>query len=182
MSRFRRANTEGGTYFFTVVTYRRQNILCNSEVRGALRKAIDKTRAGYPFIIDAWVLMPDHLHCIWTLPKGDSDFSTRWSKIKRDVSILCREQYRRVEWLSDSKKNHRESTLWQRRFWEHQIRDEEDFNRHVDYIHYNPVKHGVCKAPHQWPYSTLHRFVRDGVYPEDWSVDGRCFDDKGFGE
>lgn len=182
MSRFRRATTRGGTYFFTVVTYRRQKILCDPLIRTALRQAINKTRASYPFIIDAWVLLPDHLHCIWTLPDGDADFSTRWSKIKRHVSIECREQYRSGEWLSDSKNKHRESTLWQRRFWEHRIRDEEDFNRHVDYIHHNPVKHGMCKMPGQWPHSTFHRFVQDGVYPDNWSVEEDLADDDGFGE
>ncbi|GMR00740.1 MAG: transposase [Gammaproteobacteria bacterium] len=156
MSHYRRANTQGGSYFFTVVSYRRQAVLCDEPIRYALRKAIQETRLKYPFSIDAWVLMPDHLHCIWRLPEGDRDYSKRWSLIKRSISIICADSYNKQKWLNGSKKKHRESTLWQRRFWEHQIRDQQDFNRHLDYIHYNPVKHGLCERADAWPYSTLH--------------------------
>jgi len=135
MSRYRRTNTAGATYFFTVVTYRRQAILCNAPVREALRDAIVAVREQRPFTIDAWVLLPDHLHCIWTLPPDDVDFPLRWSMIKRRVSIVCAADYKRTDWLTASKRKYRESTLWQRRYWEHQIRDETDFIRHVDYIH-----------------------------------------------
>ena len=120
-------------------------------------------RVARPFVIDAWVLLPDHLHCLWTLPDGDADFSTRWMMIKRAVSLACREDYRRADWVTASKLKHRESTIWQRRFWEHQIRDENDFARHVDYIHFNPVKHGHGQRAVDWPHSTFHRYVRDGV-------------------
>jgi putative transposase len=113
--------------------------------------------------------LPDHLHCIWTLPEGDADFSTRWMMIKRAVSIACGENYHRSDWLSTSKENHRESTIWQRRLWEHQLRDANDFARHMDYIHFNPVKHGHAQTVSAWPYSTFHRFVRDGIYESDWS-------------
>ncbi len=143
MSRYRRASAMGGSYFFTVVTYQRRAILCDDFIRNALHAAIEDVWVFRPFIIDAWVLLPDHLHCIWTLPKGDSDFSTRWMMIKRDVSVACRDQYHRADLINDSKKKHRESSIWQRRFWEHQIRDEEDFAQHFDYIHFNPVKHGL---------------------------------------
>ncbi|HEC20372.1 MAG TPA: transposase [Gammaproteobacteria bacterium] len=170
MSHYRRAQTAGGCYFFTVVSYHRKTILCDDIFRNALRIAIEKTRQQYPFKIDAWVLMPDHLHCVWTLPKGDANFSVRWGKIKRYVSIACRDHYTYNGQLSISKKKHRESTVWQRRFWEHQIRDQEDFHRHIDYIHYNPVKHGLCEAPIQWPYSTFQRYVREGKYPWDWAL------------
>ncbi|HSM98587.1 MAG TPA: transposase, partial [Gallionella sp.] len=142
MSRYRRATAAGSTYFFTAVAYRRQPILCNETIRNALRAAIKTVRTSRPFIIDAWVLLPDHLHCVWTLPDGDADFSTRWMMIKRAVSLACREDYRRAGWVTASKLKHRESTIWQRRFWEHQIRNENDFDSHVDYIHFNPVKHG----------------------------------------
>jgi putative transposase len=170
MSRYRRATATGSSYFFTVVAYRRQPILCDEAVRDALRTAIEKVRVTRPFTIDAWVLLPDHLHCVWTLPDGDADFSTRWKIIKKDVSLACREDYRRADWMSASKLKHRESTIWQRRFWEHQIRDENDFARHADYIHFNPVKHGHVQQANDWPYSTFHRFVRDGVYASDWGV------------
>lgn len=168
MSHYRRADTAGSSYFFTVVTYRRQPILCDQPLRNALREAIESVRAARPFVIDAWVLLPDHLHCVWTLPQGDADFSTRWAIIKRSVSLACAE-YRRDEWMNPSKTKHRESTIWQRRFWEHQIRDENDYARHIDYIHHNPVKHGHAQHPIDWPYSTLHRYVREGIYPADWT-------------
>jgi len=126
MSRYRRASVAGSTYFFTVVAFRRQPILCDDMVRAALRSAIENVRAVRPFAIDAWVLLPDHLHCIWTLPDGDADFSTRWRMIKRAVSLVCGDDYRRADWMTASKRKYRESTIWQRRFWEHQIRNEDD--------------------------------------------------------
>lgn len=169
MSRYRRASVAGSTYFFTVVAYRRQPILCDDAIRVALRTAIENVRAVRPFSIDAWVLLPDHLHCVWTLPEGDADFSTRWMMIKRDVSLACHDDYHRAEWMTDSKRKHRESTIWQRRFWEHQIRDENDLARHIDYIHFNPVKHGHVLHVGDWPYSTFHRYVMQGVYPTDWA-------------
>jgi len=172
MSRYRRAATSNASYFFTVVTYRRQPVLCDEAIRNALRAAIETVRATRPFVIEAWVLLPDHLHCIWTLPEGDADFSTRWMMIKRAVSLACRESHHRADWITASKRKHRESTIWQRRFWEHQIRHENDFIRHADYIHFNPVKHGYAERASDWPYSTFHRYVRDGIYAPDWSVAG----------
>jgi putative transposase len=169
MSRYRRANTTGATYFFTVVTYRRQKILCDPEVRTALRQSIEKVRQKRPFEIDAWVLLPDHLHCIWTLPEADANFSIRWAMIKRSVSLACAGGYKRPDWINASRRKHRESTFWQRRFWEHNIRDNNDFMRHLDYIHYNPVKHGLCDQVTDWPYSTFHRYVASGVYGSDWA-------------
>ncbi len=168
MSYYRRSKTSR-CYFFTVVSYRRQKILCDFVIRQALRQAIIKTREKYPFKIDAWVLLPDHLHCVWTLPEGDTDFSIRWALIKRGVSLLC-PQYKQNKWMSTSKKKHRESTLWQRRFWEHQIRNQDDFNHHLDYIHFNPVKHLLCKSPKLWAYSSFHRYVKEGKYPQNWAM------------
>lgn len=126
-------------------------------------------RTTRPFAIDAWLLLPDHFHCVWTLPDSDADFSTRWMMIKRTVSLACREDFRRADLMTASKLKHRESTIWQRRFWEHQIRNEDDFARHVDYIHFNPVRHGHVQHAIDWPYSTFHRYVRDGVYTHDWA-------------
>lgn len=168
MSRYRRSLVAGGTYFFTVVMYRRQTILCDDMLRLALRSAVESVRASRPFHIDAWVLLPDHLHCIWTLPEEDFDFSTRWMMIKRKVSNACAAHYERADWLTASKLKHRESTLWQRRFWEHQIRDDEDYARHMDYLHFNPVKHGLVTRAKDWPYSSFHRYVEDGRYAENW--------------
>ncbi len=182
MSDYRRAKTVGGTYFFTLVTYRRRRILTSQQCRQWLRDAIEKTRLKYPFGIDAWVLLPDHLHCVWTLPKEDEDFSTRWNLIKGRFSRLARESLHRKEWMSPSKTKHRESTIWQRRFWEHEIRNERDYQRHLDYIHYNPVKHGLVKRVCDWPHSTFARYVEKGVYPVDWGGECRDFEEWEFGE
>ena len=118
MSHYRRANTTGATYFFTVVTYRRHTFLCDDDVRTALRDAIIKVREQYRFQIDAWVLLPDHLHAIWTLPPDDANFSLRWQQIKRHVTQCCGHRLHENKWMNDSKRKHRESTLWQRRYWE----------------------------------------------------------------
>ena len=181
MSHYRRAKTAGATYFFTVVAYRRQAILCHPHIREALRLAIMHVRETLPFTVDAWVLLPDHLHAIWTLPEHDADFSKRWSLIKRHVSQAC-PQLNREELVNDSQKKRRESTLWQRRFWEHQIRDERDFQTHMDYIHYNPVKHGLVQQAVDWPYSTLHRYIAQGIYPADWSSEVQDNTDTKFGD
>jgi putative transposase len=178
MSRYRRATATGSSYFFTVIAYRRQPILCSDAIRNALRTAIETVHVARPFDIDDWVLLSDHLHCVWTLPGGDADFSNRWMKIKRAVSLTCGEEFHRIEWMRTSKSKHRESTIWQRRFWEHQIRDEDDFARHIDYIHFNLVKHGHVQHASDWPYSTFHRYVRDGLYARDWAgaMDGVEYD------
>jgi putative transposase len=166
MSRFRRARA-GSTYFFTLVAWRRRPILCEPDLLKATRDAIEAVRTRRPFIIDAWVQLPDHLHCLWTLPEGDSDFSQRWREIKHHVSYACRGRSTSV--LPSSCMQRRgESAIWQRRFWEHQIRDERDFERHIDYIHINPVKHGHVPHASLWPYSSFGRYVREGVYPADW--------------
>jgi putative transposase len=169
MSRYRRSRF-GTAFFFTLVAYDRRPILCDRAIRTALRRAILDVQAKRPFRVDAWVLLPDHLHCIWTLPDADSDFSMRWNLIKRSVSVTCREQYRQVNLLTPSGRHRQESTIWQRRFWEHRIVDDEDFARHVDYVHFNPVKHGLVSTAGHWPYSTYHRFVASGTYPADWGV------------
>jgi putative transposase len=182
MSNYRRANGNGNCYFFTLVSYRRQPILCDDEIRNALRQSILKVRQKYPFQINAWVLLPDHLHCIWTLPEDDYNFSMRWSLIKRNVSFNCSSQYENNQWLTSSKRKRRECTIWQRRFWEHQIRDSKDYDRHMDYIHYNPVKHGLCNNPIDWPYSTLQKLIAEGRYPKGWASDLSPKIDGEFGE
>jgi putative transposase len=166
MSRFRRTIT-GSTFFFTLVAWRRRPILCDDIIRDTLRNAICKVRARRPFTIDAWVQLPDHLHCIWTLPQGDVAFSQRWSEIKHSVSYACRGRYNGPG-LSLSMRRRRLAPIWQPRFWEHQIRDEHDFGRHVDYIHMNPVRHGLVGHASLWPYSSFARYVRAGTYPPDW--------------
>ena len=163
---YRRAKTPGATYFFTVVTYNRHKILCAPENVNLLRNSFQQVMQEYPFKIDAFVLLPEHLHCIWTLPQEDADFSNRWRLVKNYFSRQCRDQYQGR--VSVSRQQKGEKAIWQRRFWEHQIRDELDFAQHVDYIHYNPVHHGLVNAPKDWQYSSFHRYVRDGIYPIDW--------------
>ena len=167
MPNYRRAR-EGNTYFFTVVTYKRQPILCLDESMAALRNVINETRETMPFRIDAWVLMPDHLHCIWTLPEGDTDYSKRWGLIKAGFTKKVGKNLVGSAHPTSSRLKKREGLVWQRRFWEHKIRDERDYEVHCHYIHYNPVKHGFVSMPKDWEYSTFHRFVKDGVYAEDW--------------
>jgi len=143
----------------------------------ALRKAWREVRRELPFKTEAVVVLPDHLHCIWTLPPEDADFSSRWRKIKAAFSRQLPKSERR----SASRLQKGERGIWQRRFWEHALRDETDWQRHVDYIHYNPVKHGHVKQVAGWPYSTFHRYVRLGFYPRDWAGTGLDDPDQ-FGE
>jgi putative transposase len=166
MSRYRRALT-GSTCFFTLVAYHRRPILCDDVILRALRDAILAVRSRRPFTIDAWVQLPDHLHCIWTLPQDDTNFSQRWSEIKHRVSYACRGKYDGPG-LSQRMKRQRLATIWQPRFWEHQIRDELDFIRHVDYIHINPVRHGHVQHASLWTHSSFARYVRNGIYPVNW--------------
>jgi putative transposase len=168
MATFRRALVPGGCYFFTVGTYQRQKLLTYPSVLVALRTAFDSVRSRHPFEIDAMVVLPDHLHCIWTLPPEDHDYARRWSLIKRETSRLVRHLIAAP--LRPSGTRRHENGLWQRRFWEHLIRDENDFSRHVDYIHWNPVKHGLCERVVEWPHSSFHRYVRRGLLPLDWAT------------
>lgn len=166
MSNYRRAR-HGQTYFFTLVTNRRKPILCLDASRLALRQSILQTREQLTFTIDAWALLPDHLHCIWTLPSGDTDYSKRWGMIKAGFSKRMKHQLDTTA-LRPSQRKQRETGLWQRRFWEHCITNDTDYRRHCDYIHFNPVKHGLVNAACDWPYSTFERFRNDGVYSESW--------------
>lgn len=168
MPYYRRAQIPGGAYFFTVVTAGRQKILTNPDIRVALRSAIAKVRETHPFIIDGWVLLPDHLHCIWTLPQGDADFPTRWRLIKREVSVTCGKDYFRPDLLSARRVKKQCGTLWQHRFWEHWIRNDEDYTAHMDYLHFNPVKHGLVQSVSDWPWSSFHRHVANQIYPANW--------------
>jgi putative transposase len=131
-----------------------------------LRQVFQEVTKNHPFKIDAFVVLPDHLHSIWTLPQDDGDFSNRWRLIKSSFSRGCKDEYKSSKTVSRQKKQ--EQAIWQRRFWEHRIRDEEDFARHVEYIHYNPVKHGLATAPKDWEYSSFHRYVRRGIYDIEW--------------
>ena len=162
--RYRRANVAGGTYFFTVNLAERKRTLLVEHV-DVLRTVIQKVKARHPFHIDAMVVLPDHLHALWTLPEGDCDYPTRWMLIKAGFS----RQLPKGELPSESRRAKGERGIWQRRYWEHLIRDDRDFERHADYIHYNPVKHGYVKRVVDWPFSTFHREVKRGNYPSNWA-------------
>ncbi|MDI6797500.1 MAG: transposase [Desulfatibacillaceae bacterium] len=168
--RYRRARAKGGTYFFTVVTFARRKFLAAALPLSILREAFARTMADRPFEVDAWVIMPDHMHFIWTLPEGDLDFSTRWRLIKARFTNSFRERASVSQDPSRALKS--EWQVWQRRYWEHQVRDEADFIRCVEYIHYNPVKHGVAKAPVEWPHSSFHKFVKEGKVHPSWAKGG----------
>lgn len=172
MSNYRRARVPGATYFFTVNLRDRSSDLLVREI-ALLRECVRATRARHPFHIDAWVVLPEHMHCLWTLPEGDADFALRWKVIKHAFSTrLPTTEARTATQLSRGERG-----IWQRRYWEHLIRDAADYQRHFDYIHYNPVKHGYARRVMDWPYSSVHRAVRAGVYPADWAgntdLDGR---------
>jgi len=162
---YRRSKNPGSTYFFTVNALNRsangplvENIeLLRSSIRGVISE--------HPVVIDAIVVLPDHMHCIWTMPEGDSDYPKRWALIKSGFSRALPGP---AEAVSNSRAMLGERGIWQRRYWEHMIRDERDFRTHTDYIHFNPVQHGyVCKV-REWPYSSFHKYVKQGVYSIDW--------------
>jgi putative transposase len=164
MSNYRRAWVPGGTYFFTVNLLERRRCLLVENVN-MLREAFRDARRARLFEIIAIVILPDHLHCIWKLPEGDANNSLRWSQIKSGFT-------RRLEineFRSSVRRKKRERGIWQRRFWEHLIKDEEDFNHHINYVYINPVKHGHVARVVDWPYSSFHRDVRRGIYDENWA-------------
>ncbi|MET0878760.1 MAG: transposase [Tardiphaga sp.] len=166
MPNYRRALVPGGCWFFTVnLLDRRQTLLVDHIA--ALRDAVARTRRSHPFEIDAFIVLPDHLHAIWTLPDGDHDFSMRWRLIKlRFAKALPRQ-----EPLDAVQVRRGERGIWQRRFWEHLIRDENDYERHVAYCYINPVKHGLVTRVSDWPHSSFHRDARAGLVPQDWAGD-----------
>jgi putative transposase len=165
MPQYLRASVPGGTFFFTVALLERHLRLLTEHLDD-LRAVFLAAKKRRPFTIEAIVILPDHLHCIWTLPPDDADFSTRWHDIKARFAT----QIPKGERLSARRLKKGERGIWQRRFWEHVIRDEGDYERHVDYIHYNPVKHGHVARVADWPYSSFHRFVHCGVYDLAWAA------------
>lgn len=174
--RYRRTTVAGGTYFFTVNLAQRDRTVLVDHVE-VLCSVLRTVRRRHPFHSDAMVILPDHLHAIWTLPEGDHDFPTRWMLIKAGFSRQLAAEERR----SRSRLVKGERGIWQRRYWEHLIRDDEDYARHVEYIHYNPVKHGYVVRAVDWPYSSMHRYIAAGVVSADWGsakMDGG----RGFGE
>jgi putative transposase len=173
---YRRIFIPGGTYFFTLVTFERRPIFSTSETIEILRNAIRFTMNILPFSIVAYVILPDHMHFIWTLPPDSSDYSTRWKMIKGRFSNNWLEK--RTESALSSRRHKGELDVWQRRFWEHLIRDEDDLQHHVEYIHFNPVKHGLVHSVREWEYSSFKKYVRDGLYEMDWGGDGGILQDE----
>jgi putative transposase len=166
MPNYRRAFVPGGCWFFTVNLHDRRKTFLVDHI-DALREAVAKTRTRYPFLIDAIVVLPDHIHTVWTLPPGDADFSLRWRLIKSRFARALPMQQR----LDHIRKDKGERGIWQRRFWEHLIRNETDYARHVEYCYINPVKHGLVSSVRDWPHSSFHRDVRAGIIPADWAGD-----------
>jgi putative transposase len=174
MPNYRRNYVPGGTYFFTVVTHQRAPILTTSLGRSCLRKAIQTAQSKGQFKVFAIVLLPDHLHTVWVLPDGDADYSSRWGRIKEAFTRMYRAGGGLLKPVSASRRKHREQSVWQRRFWEHTCRDEDDLIRFVDYLHWNPRKHGLVSRIQDYPWSSFHRFVREGQYDVAWGGEDPC--------
>ena len=174
--RYRRSHVEGGCYFFTVVLADRQTALLVEHI-AVLRQALRRVRQRHPFEIVAMVVLPEHLHAVWQMPPDDTDFALRWSLLKSAFSRALPKDER----ISPSRERKRERGIWQRRYWEHLIRDDDDLARHVDYIHYNPVKHGLVQRPTDWPHSSIHRYVRLGWADAHWGA-GEIAGTGDFGE
>jgi putative transposase len=155
MPRYRR-DYFGTTWFFTVVTSSRKPLFASEAARICLRNSIENCRTLHPFTVDAWVLLPDHIHCIWSTGETDPNYSRRWAIIKKQFTQTF------------GKRSCQDMPFWQKRFWEHRIRDERDYENHVNYIHFNPVKHGYVTSLRDWPWTTFHRFVNNGIYTADW--------------
>lgn len=168
MSEYRRNYVPGGTFFFTLVAFGRRPIWKDEFARTLLRESMEKEREKRPFAIIATVLLSDHLHIIWTLPRGNSDYSLRWQRIKEEFTENYLAAGGTEGVRNRSRRRKRERAVWQRRFWEHTVRDEDDLERCVDYIHWNPVKHGYVERVRDWPHSSFHRFVAAGHYDIDW--------------
>ena len=168
MPHYRRFFIPGATYFFTLVTDHRRPFLCGKPAREILGCVMRECQQRWPFAIDGIVLLPDHLHCIWTMPPEDTAYPRRWGWIKKEFTKAWLDQGGLESSISAGRKREHRRGVWQPRFWEHLIRDDHDSERHLDYIHYNPVKHGLVLEPRQWPWSSFRRWVEFGQYAEHW--------------
>jgi putative transposase len=168
MSNYRRFLIPGGTYFLTIATYQRAPIFAEKKNVDRLRRALALVKHEQPFDFHAGVVLPDHVHFLWSLPSGDTAYSRRVGQMKVLCTHMLRGRKALPVNLSTSRRKHRESDVWHRRFWELTIQDDDDFEQHLHYIHYNPVKHRYVKCPHLWPYSSFQRWVDDGVYDGMW--------------
>jgi putative transposase len=168
MPDYRRNYVPGGTYFFTCVTHQRRPILTTALGRSCLREALRKIQDDHPFEIIAIVLLPDHWHSVWTLPPGDDRYPTRWMRIKEEFTEAWLRGGGSELGQSQSRTKHRYRGVWHKRYWEHTVDDADDLRRCVDYIHWNPRKHGLVSRVRDWKWSSFHRFVSEGEYGLDW--------------
>jgi putative transposase len=168
MPEYRRANIPGAMYFFTVVTFQRRPFLTTDAARSCLRESIRWVQEKHPFAVEGIVILPDHLHILWGLPEGDTDFPLRWRSIKSAFTKRYLTQAAEPAAPSISRWRKQERGVWQRRYWEHLIRDEHDMRQHLDYIHFNPVKHGYTQRPGDWPWSSFQQYVKMGWYDLTW--------------
>jgi len=176
MVRYRRNHVPGASYFFTLALHDRRRHWLTDHI-GPLREAYQHTQVALPFETVAIVILPEHLHAIWTLPDGDHDYPGRWRGIKsRFTHALLKAG------CVHAQTSRMRSPVWQSRYWEHTLRDEFDLQNHIDYIHYNPVKHGWVQRARDWPHSSFHRFVARGDLPIDWGGEARSSADHGYGE
>ena len=169
MPDYRRSLVEGGTYFFTVVTYGRLPILTTEHARKILHQSWVEVKEKFYFETVAVCLLPDHLHCIWKLPEGDANYPVRWKEIKRRFTIRYLKEVGPGEERILSRQKKHEAAIWQRRYWEHTLFEQVDFEEHLDYIHYNPIKHGFVTRAIDWPFSSFPRYVKEGIYEADWA-------------
>jgi len=172
MSDYRRAFVPGGTFFFTVVSYDRRPIFSDPRAREILGCKLRDCQNMWPFTVNAIVLLPEHLHTIWSLPPGETNYPARWSWIKKEFTKEWPAGGGAEAWVSRGKRNQKRRGVWQPRYWEHTCEDESDFSIRFDYIHFNPVKHGLVKYPRDWQWSSFHRWVQAGVYDVNWACGG----------
>jgi putative transposase len=170
MSNYRRWRVEGGTFFFTVVTHSRAPLFADALACKILGDKFRECQNEWPFTVNAIVLLPEHLHAIWTLPSGDANYSRRWAWIKKEFTKEWLAIGGREQPVSRARWERRDHGIWQPRYWEHTIDNERDFDRHFDYIHYNPIRHGHVIDPADWPNSSFHRWLQAGVYEIGWGA------------
>lgn len=183
MPNYHRVHIKGSTIFITMVSYNRTPIFLNSAARTILHDAWKYTSKKFPFNTNAICLLPDHIHALITLPENDDDYPLRIKEIKRFFTRVYLSRFREVHQRTPSHYDKQESTIWQRRYWEHTIRDEQDYQNHFDYIHYNPVKHGLVNNVSAWEWSSFHQYVDQGVYDPDWGIGFETPNDQNkFGE
>ncbi len=170
MRTYKRFKVEGASYFFTVVTHERRRLSEDPDAVALLTWVIADVQRRHPFEVEAHVILPDHLHVLWQLPDGDADYPKRWRLIKEGFTKKWVKRHGPTN-PNPSRRAKGEQSIWQRRYWEHMIRDDRDFDAHLDYIHHNPVRHGLVRAPRDWPFSSFQAWIERGAYEPHWGTD-----------